>query len=509
MPFLSLPSAVRMHYEVLKPDGSTDTGAALDPTRPTLVVLVPFLAVTLQDVPQVWPDSPLHATHQIVAFSPRSHGRTISEPQPQHDPFVSAADLAFAFEALQLPPSPLFAPGSICGRIAVAFAVLFPQLVTALAVVGISGTEAKTSLEGFRTLDATMFNPEEPADLHETIAELVRHLWTDYLDVDGFDKFVNFLLRRHNPRTATRSYELCRLSYLSVNLTSEAIASIKQPVLLLHGDNDNYNDVGHVQEWVARLTGAKEVEAYIIPDAPHTCWVTQPALVTSYLSSFLARHASAAPSAYTAPDFPAALQRIAALTSNPKAALRNPHKPESFSSLTEEEKAMVAADLERVRGYEAAWRARPLVEGSEGLEPWEEQSAARVPRPRWRWSRRNDEIPSSPRNSSARFSIASEVVVQIASSQSAEKVSAIGGDIRPMSIVEVNVLPRVSAARGSIAGEDGAPSDDESEEGEEGGEFCRKDSGFVDALEEQPGHLKGQHNIVEGFARVALAEEAA
>ncbi|GAA5822356.1 hypothetical protein JCM3770_000532 [Rhodotorula araucariae] len=492
MPFLSLPSAVRMHYEVLRADGSIDTGAPLDPERPTLVALVPFIAATPQDLPQISPDSPLHTEYQIVAFSSRSHGRTMSEPRPQHDPFVCAADLAFAFEALQLPPSPLFAPGSICSRIAVAFAVLFPQLVTALAIVGIASTNAKTSLEGFRTLDATMFNPEDEADLHETIAELAYSLWSNYLDVDGFDRFVNLLLRRHNPRSATRSYELCRLSYLSVNLPTEAIASITQPVLLIHGENDLYNGVDAMEEWADRLTRVKELETHVIPDSPHACWATHPTLVTSYLSSFLARHVPAAPSAYTPPDFQAALQRTAAVLSNPKALLRNPRRPESFSFLTDDEMAMVAADLERVRGYEEAWRQRPLVQGADGLEPWEESSATRVPRPRWRWSRRNDDIPTSPRSGQGRFSLASEVVVQIASTQSAEKGSLFDGDLRPMSIVEVDVLP---PARTRGAGPEGAPSD----------AFARKDSGFVDVVEEQPDRDKADKlDIVEGFARVAL-----
>jgi len=172
MPFLNLPSSVRLHYEVLKPDGTSGDQLAADPTKPTLVALVPFLARTAMDVPQLRPGSSLRADYQIIAMSPRSHGRTTSEVRPQHDPFVSAADLAFAFKALQLPPCPVYAPGFIAGRTAVAFAILFPELVTALALIGVSGTEGMTTVEGFRTLDATLFNPEEPADLYEALGEL-------------------------------------------------------------------------------------------------------------------------------------------------------------------------------------------------------------------------------------------------------------------------------------------------------------------------------------------------
>jgi pimeloyl-ACP methyl ester carboxylesterase len=210
-----------MHYEVLTDaaaaaSANSSTSSLLDPSKPTLVSLVPFCVPQANDVPQLSPTSPLHATHNIVAFSPRSHGRTVSDARPSHDPFVSAADLAFAFEALQLPSSHLYAPGTICGRIGVAFAVLFPHLVTALALAGISGREAKTSIEGFKTLDSSMFNPEEPEDLHETLAELCElgeddppalactdrlvcaaaySLWGAHLTTDGFDAFINLLLR--------------------------------------------------------------------------------------------------------------------------------------------------------------------------------------------------------------------------------------------------------------------------------------------------------------------------
>lgn len=119
-------------------------------------------------------------------------------------------------------------------------------------------------------------------------------------------------------------------------------------------------------------------------DAPHLCWMTNPAEITSRLSSFLCRHAPPSTPSYHAPDFPAALRRVAQLTSNAKAAQRNPRSAESFSCLSDEDKDEAAGDLSRMREYAAVWQSRPLLEGAESVEPWEEQAMGRVPRPKWR-----------------------------------------------------------------------------------------------------------------------------
>ncbi|GAA5929170.1 hypothetical protein JCM3775_006753 [Rhodotorula graminis] len=471
MPFLDLPRSVRMYFEVLQPDDGT---ATVDPTRPTLVTLVPFVSPTFMDVPQLRPGSSLRANYQIVALSPRSHGRTTSTVRPEHDPYVSAADVAFAFEALKLPPSPIYAPGFIAGRIAVALAVLFPDLVTSLALIGVSGCHGMTTVEGFRTLDASMFNPEEPADLYETLGELAKSLYNDELHVDAFDDLMNFLLRRHNPRHALHSFELCRLAYLNVDLTPEALASIQQPVLALHGGEDQYTRLDVVQRWTDQLYRSTSVETPIIPGAPHLCWTTHPETTTALISSFLARHAPTRPLGYTPPDFAGALHRTATLFANPDALLRDPGLPESFSSLTAQEAMGVAADIERIAGYEAAWRARPLIDGAEGVDLWEEECTDLVPQPRWRWSRRNDLVPPISRANSV--SVATEVVVS-----TQRNTAALATDERPRSFVEVSVSPSSSSSPHADAGaavpgaRNGAEDDDS--------KLSRKDSGFADGLD--------------------------
>ncbi|GAA5854694.1 hypothetical protein JCM9279_006994 [Rhodotorula babjevae] len=469
MPFLDLPSSVRMHFEVLQPDG-TET---VDPTRPTLVTLVHFVSPDYSHVPQLRPESSLRADYQIIALSPRSHGRTTSTVRPEHDPYVSAADLAFAFEALKLPPSSIYAPGFIASRIAVAFAVLFPDLVTSLCLIGFGTTEGRTGLEGFRTLDASMLNPEEPADLYETLGELAQNLYNNELHVDAFDDVMSILLRRYNPRRALHAFELCRLAYLNVNITPDALASIQQPVLALRGGDDFYTKVDDAQQWADKLYRSRHVEMPVIPNAPHLCWSTHPETTTAHLSSFLARHAPPRPASYTPPDFTGALRRTATLFGNPDALLRDPGLPESFSTLTAQEALVVAADIERIAGYEAAWRARPLIDGAEGVEPWQQWCTDLVRQPRWRWSRRNNFIPPISRANS--ISVATEVVVS-----TERATAALATDSRPSSFVEVSVSPTSSSPHADsgaalLRARDGGAEDDK-------GKLSRKDSGFVGGL---------------------------
>lgn len=77
---------------------------------------------------------------------------------PESDHYVAAAEVASAYEALQVPPCPLFAPSTICGRIALALAILFPDLVTSLAFVSLGSRSARRSiaqLVGFCELGVT------------------------------------------------------------------------------------------------------------------------------------------------------------------------------------------------------------------------------------------------------------------------------------------------------------------------------------------------------------------
>lgn len=100
----------------------------------------------LSTLPQLAPTSALRKHFNIIALAPRSHGETTAPITAESDHFVAAAEIAFAYEALQIPPCPIFAPSMICGRIALAFTILFPDLVTSLALASLGSRKKRRSI---------------------------------------------------------------------------------------------------------------------------------------------------------------------------------------------------------------------------------------------------------------------------------------------------------------------------------------------------------------------------
>lgn len=100
----------------------------------------------ISSLPQLHHSSLLRQGYDIVALAPRSHGETIAPITAGSDHYVAAAELALAYEALRLPPCPLYAPSMMCGRIALAFTILFPNLVTSLALAGLGTRRPRRSL---------------------------------------------------------------------------------------------------------------------------------------------------------------------------------------------------------------------------------------------------------------------------------------------------------------------------------------------------------------------------
>lgn len=163
MPYLNLPGAVSLFYELLPaleapheqrnalddPQASSSTSSSTSSTKPTLIILSPLLCDITSRSPQAV-DLRLRTRFNIVCLDLRSQGRTKSEVKPSYDHGVAAADIAFAMEALQLPPSFLFAPGFVAFRVAVKFALLFPQQVAGLAFAGICGMfDTPSALDSF------------------------------------------------------------------------------------------------------------------------------------------------------------------------------------------------------------------------------------------------------------------------------------------------------------------------------------------------------------------------
>lgn len=146
MPFLALPGGISLFYELLPclddpthDVASSSTSAPSSPlpsNKPTLIILSPLLCDITSRCPQAT-DPRIRAAFNVVCIDLRSQGRTRNEVRASYDHGVAAAEVAFAMEALRIPPSYVYAPGFVAFPVAVQLAILFPELVLGLAFAGI------------------------------------------------------------------------------------------------------------------------------------------------------------------------------------------------------------------------------------------------------------------------------------------------------------------------------------------------------------------------------------
>ncbi|GAA5884777.1 hypothetical protein JCM3774_003813 [Rhodotorula dairenensis] len=374
MATLDLPGGVRMRYERL-------AATAPGPGPPqTVVVLVPFTSVPLSTLPQLRPTSALRRRFDVVALAPRSHSETTAPITAESDHYVAAAEVALAYEALQIPPCPLFAPSTICSRIALAFAILFPDLVTSLAFVSLGGRSARRSiaqLVGFCELGVTSEDI-----VIEMFTELAATLGGEGQTVEERDDLVKFLLRQGGPRKTQQSYERLGLWYYEAKFPPNVLADVRQPCLLIYGANDDETLRGN-DDWSMLMSGAKKVEVEIIPNTTKMCWMQAPDTVAEAVTRSFGETAVSPATTTSPPDFELALRILSTISHEPGVRDRDPRNPPSFTALTAEEIEARSEGIRRVIAAEESWCAAR----GDKPEPWDApsptSSAEDEQNPRW------------------------------------------------------------------------------------------------------------------------------
>ena len=220
------------------------------------------------------------------------------------------------------------------------------------------------------------------------------------------DEAMGVIVRRYSPRHAPTAFEFitpihhvrCTISQrrssgsdsASVGqqhsrLTPEAVASITVPVLLMQ---DDFNDTFSAQEAADcknAFSGSVDFEYRIIEGGSPMMWLSHAEQVTAHLTDFLLRQAPSHPSPNTLQplDLGYALSTLARLTGEDRILIRNPHDTESYSALSNEDKAARAAHLEVLK--KSASECRLRIPGAEDLETWEIEAQPATARPRRRW----------------------------------------------------------------------------------------------------------------------------
>ncbi|GAA5954448.1 hypothetical protein JCM8115_004593 [Rhodotorula mucilaginosa] len=364
MSTLDLPGDVHMRYERF-------AATQLDSTAgtPTIVVLVPFMSVPLSTLPQLAPTSALRKHFNIIALAPRSHGETTAPITAESDHFVAAAEIAFAYEALQIPPCPIFAPSMICGRIALAFTILFPDLVTSLALASLGSRKKRRSIAEIVGICEVGLSGEDADLVVEMFSELASTLGDDDETPEQRDGLVKFLLRQGGPRKSRQSYERMGLWYFEAKFPPHALAAVRQPCLLVYGENDK-DTLPDNDDWAMLLSGASQVQIELIPNTSKLCWMKAPQAVSEVVTQFFDETAvSAGAPTSSSLDFKRALDILSGLSHQPGVRERDPRNPQSFTALTAEEVEAQRQALQRVTAAEEMWCAQ-----HEAPDPWDAPS---------------------------------------------------------------------------------------------------------------------------------------
>ncbi|GAA5903034.1 hypothetical protein JCM6882_009674 [Rhodosporidiobolus microsporus] len=379
MPHVHLPGSVQLFYEIHTVDGRPD------PNKASLLLIAPtFLDATFL---QHYVDE-FREDYSVTTLELRSQGRSRNPVKEDYDFWVASADIAFAMEALQLPPSHVFGAGCEMFQAALKLSLLWPNRVLSLSLVGAPALFAVPSnLEAFEEIDAGWMNPQDTEHWVEVMGGigdfcLSRDTYPNWREV--WDWAVPAFARRHNPYRARNIWMHSTPNHRHPGLTPERLATIKQPILFIHGDNDTCYPFEEVRDQTEHFKGSEDLRFHVVQGGGHLLAISHTPAVIAHMRSFLSRHSSSPPSIPSL-DAYSALQKAAGYANDPSIARRNPRHPDSFSLVTAEELETGRAELERAAKIEKEFRI-PLPMCFE-KDDWEEGADQQR---RFTWSTREE-----------------------------------------------------------------------------------------------------------------------
>ncbi|KAI9448565.1 alpha/beta-hydrolase [Lactarius indigo] len=299
--------------------------STFDPTKPTIILLHPF-SLDSSWLGHALGNPRLNEDYNMIAFDLRFSGKTIERPNARLDCWVQAADLAFACEALHVSHAHLWAEETISVNIALRFAMLFPEMCLSLALVTVSSPSERRqdiSLALDQAIRLWCF-AEDLDTLNHAAARFLELTVGADLEIDEIHQIVAFWQTQYPPLRHTRIYGIKNSILNHVPLTKSQLATIYQPVLILHvcilcsngyygadrlkGENNPTYPLKYAQQLREDLVNSKTMLSVIKGGLPSP------------------------PSDPTDPDcMRRALGRLAELAADPSIASRSLKSPMSFS----------------------------------------------------------------------------------------------------------------------------------------------------------------------------------
>ncbi|KAL7344244.1 Alpha/Beta hydrolase protein [Rhodotorula toruloides] len=342
MPHVRIPGDVSVYYEFHTASGAHDA------TKPSLLLIAPSWTNATFLGPYV---EAFKRDFSVCCVELRGHGRTRGGVRPTYDYFCGAADLAFTMEALNLPPSHVFGAGGEAFAAALKLAVLFPRQVLSLSLVGATGLfQPPRNIKAFEEVDEQWSNPDdEEVWQNECMGAVGQFLLTKEEGFEeAWDAVLSAVVRLYNPYKPEYIWMSSTPNHRHPRLTPDTLAKLRQPILILQGEQDLCFPVEDVADTVKHFTGSQGLQFHTVPDGPHLLAITHAPSVINMMQAFLLKHVRPPTSAIPF-DFRSALQSASSIAGNPDIAHRDPRAPDAFSLLDQEEYEAGAKRFENMK----------------------------------------------------------------------------------------------------------------------------------------------------------------
>ncbi|KAJ7638448.1 Alpha/Beta hydrolase protein [Roridomyces roridus] len=337
-PHPSTTVLLRIHYVTNTAFGNA---GGFDPDKPTVCILHPtFLDSSWLHAH--FGDHRLDGEFNLIAFDMRVAGKSECRHSGKHDSWVDAADLAFAHQALALPPFHILALEGPSINCALRFAALFPEKCLSLALCNVPApTEQKWIYTAYDELIQTWCFAEDLESYEHVTMEAVALTVGPNTHPDIRDDLISYWETTMHPRRRQRLLEQANILMNRTPLPSEAYQHITQPVLIIHGDSNEAAPRKYAERLAQDLKGV----LYTVKGGGPYLSITPgtASIVNQVYVKFVTRLPPPVPPSSTPAPMPTteermrrALSRLEEITGNSALRSRDPLSSLSFSCLSED-----------------------------------------------------------------------------------------------------------------------------------------------------------------------------
>ncbi|TFK74449.1 alpha/beta-hydrolase [Pluteus cervinus] len=317
------------------------------PEKPTIIILHP-LFLDSSWLHHQFGDTRLDDGFNMIAFDMRTCGQSTCRPSGLHDSWVDAADLARCIQMLRLPPAHILALEGVSTNCAERLAVLFPEMVLSLTLCNVPApTELKWVFTAYDELMQSWCCAEDLESFEHVGMESVTFVVgpnVQECDVDLQDELIAYWEVTLPPAQRLRLVETLNVLMNRTPLKAETYASIKVPVLLIHGERNETCPKKYAELLQAQLTGVPGgVILYTVKGASGCLSIVpgSASIANQVFAKFLSRLPHTRSDLVTSEEsveerMQRALQELAVIVDKPKLAQRKAHSSLSFSCLSDD-----------------------------------------------------------------------------------------------------------------------------------------------------------------------------